>query len=188
MRQNKSRIAKRIFTVLLVIGYIPLLGFSVVVIGSGYLGNVVRGPKIAQSVASPDGKHVAYVQENPSIDPPNQSLYVERLDKIHYMHIATLAEDVDSIKEVVWSPDGRIVVFHSHHYLTATLVSDWQTVRIYLGSEWRRFKPDRRSTFTSGGVKRRVKAIEFPQAGSFTYRLEGDDKLHEVRLGSTFQS
>jgi hypothetical protein len=176
MRQNKSRIVKRIFTVLLVIGYIPLLGFSVLVIGSGYLGNVVRGPKIAQSVA------------NPSIDPPNQSLYIERFDKIHYMRIATLAEDVDSIKEVVWSPDGRIVVFHSHHYLTATLVGDWQTVRIYLGSEWRRSAPDRRSTFTSGGVKRRVKAIEFPQAGSFTYRLEGDDKLHEVPLGSTLQS
>jgi hypothetical protein len=172
--------------------WLPLVAFcglvAVIVLSLfafGYVDAMLHGPKIVLSVPSPDG---AYVEEGPSIDPPNQSLWVERGDKIHFMPIAGLAEDVDFIKQIVWSPDSDIVVFQSKDYLTATRVTDWQTVRIYLGKEWRRSRPQRHhTTFTSGGVGRQVVAIEFPKAGSFAYRLNGDDRLYTVRMDSMVQ-
>ena len=168
--------------ILLMLIAVPLFAF-------GYVDAILHGPKIVLSVPSPDGNYEAYVEEAPSIDPPNQSLFVERSDKLHFMHIAKLAGDIDSIKQILWSPDSQIVVFHSRHYLTATRVSDWRTVRIYLGKEWRRSQPRRHhTTFTSGGVSREVEAIEFPEAGGFAYRLVGDDKLYTVVINSLVQS
>ena len=167
--------------ILLVLIAVPLFAF-------GYVDVILHGPKVVLSVPSPDGNYEAYVEEAPSIDPPNQSLFVERSNKLYFMLIADLAEDIDSIEQIVWSPDSQFVVFHSHHYLTATRVSDWQTVRIYLGKEWRKSQPRRHHmTFTSGGVSRQVKAIEFPQAGSFAYQLIGDDKLYTVDIDSLVQ-
>ena len=154
---------------------LPLFAF-------GYVEAMLHGPKTVLSVPSPDGEYLAYVEDSPSIDPPNQSLWIERIDKIRFMLIAGLAGDVDFIKEVAWSPDSQIVVFHSKDYLTATRVSDWLTVRLYLGKEWTRSHPRRSSTFSSGGADRQVEAIEFPKAGIFTYRLKGDDRLHTVRM------
>jgi hypothetical protein len=149
----------------------------------GYFRAMLYGPAIVTSVPSPNGRHEAYVTENPSIDPPNQSLFVERRDKTHFMHIADLAEDIDAIIEVAWSPDSQVVVFHSKSYLTATRVADWQTVRVYLGKEWKRREPRRhQTTFTSGGIEHKVVAIGFPAAGMFSYRLAGDGKSREVRF------
>ena len=105
---------------------------------------------IVQSVLSPDGNYEAYVEEGPSIDPPNQSLYIQRSDGIHFLLIAKLPEDIDSIKEILWSPNSEIVVFHTRHSLTAVRLPDFQTVRIHIGKEWRRTKADKMSTFSSG--------------------------------------
>jgi hypothetical protein len=145
---------------------------------------MTRGPKVVLEVKSPDQEFTAYVEELPSVDPPNQSLVVERKDRRHFMYIAGLAEDVDSIEKVVWSPDSRVVVFHSRDYLTATRVTDWQTIRVFLGKEWTRFQPNRRSTFTSGGQGRVVDAIEFPGPDSFAYRIKGETKLHPLSFSS----
>ena len=145
---------------------------------------MTRGPKVVLEVTSPDREFTAYVEEMPSIDPPNQGLVVERRDQRHFMIIADLAEDVDSIEKVVWSPDSRIVVFHSRDYLTATRVTDWQTIRVFLGKEWTRHQPGRRSTFTSNGPGRAVEAIEFPAPDSFAYRIKGETKLHTVSFAS----
>jgi len=167
--------------ILIVLVAVPLVAF-------GYVDIILHGPKIVLSVPSPDGNYEAYVEEAPSIDPPNQSLFVQRSNKVYFMLIADLAEDIDSIEQIVWSPDSQIVVFRSRHYLTATRVTDYQTVRIYLGKEWRRSQPrHQHSTFTSGGVSKEVKAIEFPQAGGFTYQLVGDDKLYTVDIDSLVQ-
>lgn len=173
---------KKVLTVLLVLAYIPLVAVLLFLLTSGYIGFVLTGPELVESVQSPDGKYLAYVEELPSIDPPNQSLCVERADGQHYMRIADLAEDVDSIEEIVWSPDSGIVVFHSRHYLTATRVSDWSKVRAYLGKEWRRSKPDRRSTFTSGGIEHLLTEIEFPECDVIAYRVEGEEALREIRM------
>lgn len=161
---------------------VPLFAF-------GHVDAMIHGPKIVMSLASPDGKHEAYVEEGPSIDPPNQTLFVERSEKSHFMHIADLAEDIDAIQEIAWSPDSQIVIFHSRHCLTATRVADWLTVRIYLGKEWRRTRPQRYpTTFSAGGARQEVKAIAFPESGGFKYRIKGEEKFRKVRLDGLAES
>ena len=157
----------------------PLVGYA------ADLGNaMLRGPKSVMSVPSPDGEFTAYVEDLPSIDPPNQALFVERKDQRRFMHVGSLAEDVDSIEKIVWSPDSRIVVFHSRDYLTATRVTDWQTVRVFLGKEWKRHQPGRRSTFSSGGRGHMVTGVEFSEVNGFSYRLKGDGAARVVRFSA----
>lgn len=72
--------------------------------------------------------------------------------------------------------------FHSHHYLTATRVSNWKTVRVYLGREWTRSKPERRATFSSGGIGKIVQTIEFPEADAFSYPLKDEETARVVRF------
>lgn len=190
---RKSR-ARRLLVFLPLIGICLLLALLVIPLSPwgmltwSTVDLLLHGSRAVSSVDSPDGAFTAYVIENPSIDPPNQALFVERSDGIRFMHVADLAEDVDSIQEILWSPDSRMVVFHSRDYLTATRVSDWQTVRIYLGNEWRRSRPGRDSTFTSGGIRRRVASVDFPETGVFAYRFEDEEKDHAVRMDEVVRS
>ncbi len=149
---------------------------------SGYVTFVFHGPKIVAEVPSPDGQYVAYVPDRPSLDGPNQSLLIERADKTRFLGIAKLTGDVDSIKEILWSPDSSFVVYHSHCYLTATRVSDWQTHRVYLGDQWRRAEPKRQTTFCGAMPNRFVEAIDFPEPGTYTYRIKDDDQLYTVTM------
>lgn len=158
MSTSEKRMGRRILlwlplgTVGVLAAFCALVGLvTIFLFGFGYVDYVLHGPKVALSAPSPDGKYVAYVEDGLSIDPPNQSLLVERGDKTRFLRIAKLAEDIDSIKEIHWSPDGGIVVFHSRRYLTAARVSDWRTVRVYLGEEWSRRRPEKlHTTFSSG--------------------------------------
>lgn len=140
------------------------------------------GPDIIQSVTSPDQNFEAYVVERPSIDPPNQSLFIQRSDNIHFVRIAKLAEDIDAIKEIHWSPQSDIVVFHTRCNLIAVHLPGYQTVKIPLGGEWTRTKAKKRSTFTGAGPRVAVAEIEFPRASSFSYRLEGIDTVKTIRM------
>ena len=63
-------------------------------------------------------------------------------------------------------------------------VPGYQTVKIYLGREWRRTEPRMRSTFTSGGPSLSVAAIEFPESGAFSYRLKGSDEFTTIQMDS----
>jgi len=182
---GKTGIALGALHIVLVVA-IVLLSWRILVPLMSYaadLGNaMLRGPKTVMSVPSPDGAFVAYVEDLPSIDPPNQALLVEHKDQRHFMLIGHLAGDVDSIEQIVWSPDGGIVVFHSRDYLTATRVTDWQTVRVFLGKEWTRTQSRRRSTFTSGGRGQTVVAIEFGEPDGFAYRLKHDARPRRVHF------
>jgi len=181
----KGGIVLGVLHVVLVIGILFVFGGAVVGLlqYTADLGNAaIRGFKVVTAVPSPNGNHVAYVQELPSIDPPNQALLVERKDQRHFMPIAHLAGDVDAIERIVWSADSRIVVFQSHDYLTAARVADWQTVRVFLASEWTRHQPKRNSTFTSAGPRLEVEAIAFREPDSFAYRLKGEDRWQTVRF------
>jgi hypothetical protein len=178
---------RQVFAVLLILAYVPIIGVVLFMWSTGFLGELFRGPKVVQSVPSPDSKYVAYVQDWPSIDPPNQSLVVERADKTRFLGIADLAEDVDSIRDIVWSADSGIVVFLSHCYLTATRVSDWKTVRIYLGKEWMRSRPSRRSTFCGAQPIRKVNAVEFPSPDTVAYQIDDGDEWHMIQMNSTVQ-
>jgi hypothetical protein len=145
---------------------------------------VLSRPAIVMSLTSPDGGYEAYVRDGPSADGPNQSLYIERNDKIHFHYVAHLAGDVDSIRDIKWAPDGGVVVFQTRDFLIATKVPEYQTVKIYLGREWRRTKPNRRSTFTSGGQFRRIKALNFPEPGIIQYQLTDSPDLHRIDMNS----
>ena len=177
-------IVRRIFTVLLILAYFPLIGVVLFMWSTGYLGELFRGPTVVQEQPSPDARYVAYVCEEPSIDPPNQRLLVERADKTRFLAVAKLAGDIDSIEEIVWSPDSQIVVFHSRCYLTATRVSDWQTIRVYLGKEWRRHKPSRRTTFSGAQPVRRVTAVEFAAPGTVSYQIDDAEAWHLIQMNS----
>jgi len=172
--------------ILLLVGLL-LAGGNILVAALGlvtdYVEAIRHGPKIVQSMPSPDGNFVAYVEDAPSIDPPNQSCFVERKDQRHFMCIACLAEDVDAIEKIYWSPDSRIAVFHSQCYLTAVRLEDWQTIRIYLGREWVRSQPHRQATFNSRGVRLEVTAVEFREPESFSYRLKGSNETITTRFG-----
>ena len=75
---------------------------------------------------------------------------------------------------------GVIFGMLARDYLTATRVTDWQTMRVFLGNEWIRHQPGRRATFSSGGRRSTVTAIEFDVPDSLSYRLQGDDRLGRV--------
>lgn len=172
--------------IILLIGLL-LAGGNILLAALGLVGDYVEtvrhGPKIVQTVPSPDGRYIAYVEDAPSIDPPNQTCMVERNDQRHFMIVASLAEDVDAIEKIYWSPDSRYVVFHSRYYLTATRLEDWQTMRIYLGREWVRSQPSRQATFSSGGARLEVTAVEFPEPESFTYRIKNSNEAITIRFG-----
>ena len=149
----------------------------------GHAQEVFTGPDVAISVPSPDGSFRAYVINAPSVDPPNQSLFIERSDRIHFNCIAKLPEDIDSIKEIRWSAESDIVVFQTHFSIYAVHLPDYKMVQIPLGTEWKRSKPGFRSTFTAsaGGV---VKTIEFPKPGCFAYQLEGTEELKVIEMSA----
>jgi hypothetical protein len=156
--------------------YVPT-GIALAVYWPVFLGHaqeVFTGPDVEISVSSPDGAFTAYVINEPSVDPPNQSLFIERSDRIHFNCIAKLPEDVDSIKEIRWSAESDIVIFQTRFSIFAVHLPDYKMVQIPLGTEWKRSKPGFRSTFSAsgGGV---VKAIEFPRPGCFGYQLEGSE-------------
>src|SRR3990172_11767451 len=82
----------------------------------------------------------------------------------------------------------NVVVFPSRDYLTATRVTDSQTVRVFLGKEWTRHQPGRRSTFTSGGRGRTVTGVEFSAPDGFSYRLKDEDRPRRVEFGAPMAS
>jgi len=179
---NMRKITKWIICLpLFLLALIGLL-FVIAQFASGYVDFVIHGQKIVAEVTSPDGQYIAYVEDMPSLDGPNQSLMIERADQTRFLGIAQLTGDVDSIKEILWAPDSSFVVYHSHCYLTITRISDWQTQRIYLGHEWRRAEPKRKTTFCSAMPDRFVEAIDFPEQGKLSYRIKDDAQLYTVKI------
>ena len=163
-----------------------LVGSSVVLFApyvSSMAYAVGSGPNVVESAVSPDGDYEAYVVDQPCIDPPNQALYIERSDQIHYVYVAQLAADVDSVREILWSPHGDVVVFHTRYYLFAVRVPGYEAVKIGTGREWTRTAPGKRSTFTSGPHLRAAE-IGFPRAGAFSYRIEGAPESHTVDMNA----
>jgi hypothetical protein len=147
----------------------------------GWIKAAFAGPSVVQSVFSPDGRFEAYVIEAPSIDPPNQSLFV-RCDKVHSKRIAKLPEDVDSIQKIHWSPHSDVVVFQTLFSLIAAHVPDYKIVEIPLGGEWHWRK---NGTFwVDYNDAKRIAAIEFPEQGAFSYRLEGSDESRVIEMYS----
>ena len=102
-RKLKVFLCSLVPAVLLAPIYVPI-GIAVAVYTPFWVGCVqeaFNGPDIALSATSPDGNFEAYVVNQPSIDPPNQSLFIERSDGIHFRRITKLPEDIDSIEQIL---------------------------------------------------------------------------------------
>ncbi len=140
-----------------------------------FLSQLSQGQQVVVSVFSPDMAYEAYVVEAPSIDPPNQRLFIQTRDEIHFVMVAQLGEDVDSIRQVYWAPDSRMVVFVSRNYLYAVHVPGYEMVSIPLANEFGRYQPGRFTSFGGGIPEKVVAEVSFPEPGVFVYRLEGDD-------------
>jgi hypothetical protein len=67
-------------------------------------------PAIALKVPSPRGNAVAFVRNHPAIDPPNQTLWLER-DGQAAVKLADLPADTFWCDRIVWSDDGQRVAF-----------------------------------------------------------------------------
>ncbi len=164
-----------------------ILGFTAILVGP-YLyalgSTIVNGPNVVQSAVSPDGSYVAYVAGSPSIDGPNQSLFIDRADGIHFLRIAGLAEDIDFIENIHWSPLSDIVVFKTYNYLYTVCLPSYKTMQVYLGQEWKRTSKQRGSTFSSGGVRVHLRNIAFPEPGVVTYEVEGATEVQRLDLAS----
>ena len=62
-------------------------------------------PPVAVSAKSPDGRYVAFVRNHPTIDPPEQSIWLGGTQ------IERLGGDVDWCRRIVWSDDSSRVAY-----------------------------------------------------------------------------
>jgi len=141
-----------------------------------------RGPKVIKNAWSPDMEFEAYVVEMPSIDPPNQTLYIQRRDDHHFVIIAKLVEDVDSIRSIKWSPTSDLVIFLTHNYLYAVHTPGYEMASIFLAEEFYRYTPGKFNTYGGGIPERSVKEVAFPEPGVFSYQLTGEPSPKIVRM------
>jgi len=83
-------------------------------LGMGLAGGCSRAdlgrPRVAASEASPDGRYRAFVRNHPSIDPPNQSLWLAS-DVAGTFQIRKLSEDEDWCRTIAWAGDSQSVAF-----------------------------------------------------------------------------
>ena len=68
-------------------------------------------PRVEVEASSPGGRHLAWVKNHLSIDPPAQSLWIRDLGSEEARRVLMLGEDVDWCDTIVWSQDGERVVF-----------------------------------------------------------------------------
>ncbi len=68
-------------------------------------------PRIAAERVSPTGRHLAWVKNHLSLDPPAQSLWIRDLQTGEAERVLLLAEDQDWCRTIEWSVDGATVVF-----------------------------------------------------------------------------
>lgn len=59
---------------------------------------------------SPDAAFVAAVRNHPSVDPPNQSVWLQR-EGLGWVRLARLGEDTHWSNAIVWSEDSTRVAF-----------------------------------------------------------------------------
>lgn len=84
-------------------------------------------PSVSVSVASPDGLATAFVRNHPNIDPPSQSLWLERAGSTPVL-LKQLGGDVDWCDAIAWSANSSTVAFLNQN--AKLLVFDAATRRL----------------------------------------------------------
>lgn len=67
-------------------------------------------PRVHASSTSPDGRFIAVVRNHPTLDPPDQSLWLEPAGGPARM-VQRLSADQDWCDTIVWAPDSSLVGF-----------------------------------------------------------------------------
>lgn len=67
-------------------------------------------PRVAMSSTSPDGRFVAVVRNHPTIDPPDQSIWVGEAGG-RLRRVEQLFPDMDWCQAIAWSADSSTVAF-----------------------------------------------------------------------------
>jgi hypothetical protein len=148
-----------------------------------WLLRVKQGAEVVQSAWSPDMAFEAYVVDWPSIDPPNQTLYIQRRDEQHHVVVAELGEDLDSILSIHWAPGSALVVFVSRNFIYAVRTPGYEMVGIPLATELFHYQPGKFSSYGGGIPQKEVQEVSFPEEGVFAYLLKGETQPHTVRMG-----
>jgi hypothetical protein len=136
------------------------------------------------SLDSPDGVYNAYVIENPALDPPNQSIFISKNGLNEFRLVEDLPEDIDAIKNILWSPDGKTVVFATNWYLIITEITNFNTKKISLNPDWWKWH-DKKGTFSSSSRDIVIKEIEFCDSDSLIYmtnEMTNPEKICIVNL------
>jgi len=156
-------------------GRIMAVGISVIVtvililLSFYFIFGLNSKPDIVTSVASPDGVMEAYVVENPSIDPPNQSLFISRKGTDEFRLVACLPEDIEAAQEIIWTPDGSTVIFVTNWHMFITDANKFHTKKISLNPDLWKWQGNRK-TFSSSGLDVRMEQFDIISSDSLRYR------------------
>jgi len=126
-------------------------------------------PETVLTVNSPQGSYEAYVVDNPSVDPPNQALYISRAGTGEFRRVAKLPEDIESVQKIYWTGDGSKAIFVTDWQLFITEVQTFNTRKISLNPDWWKWDTDRK-TFSSSGTSAVLDELELFGSDSLTYR------------------
>ncbi|MRS02380.1 hypothetical protein EG832_04010, partial [bacterium] len=126
-------------------------------------------PDTVLSLNSPQGLYEAYVVENPSIDPPNQSLLISKTGTGEFRLVSRLPEDIESAQKIYWTDDGNKAVFITNWHLIITDVHNFSTWKISLNPDWWKWNQEGK-TFSSSRTSVVLEEFELFGSDSLTYR------------------
>lgn len=131
-----------------------------------------KKPHIVFSADSPDGVYKAYAEESPSIDPPNQSLFISKNGTKEFRLVCDLPEDIDMIKQIDWSVDSKTVVFTTGWYLIITNVERFNIRKISLNTDWWKWHKEYNGTFSSSNKIIDIEKIKFINTDTLEFKTK----------------
>jgi len=126
-------------------------------------------PDTVLSVDSPQGLYEAYVVENPSLDPPNQALFISKTGTGEFRLVARLPEDIEATRKICWTDDGNKAIFITNWHLIITDVRNFNTSKISLNPDWWKWNQGEK-TFSSSGTPVVLEELDLYGSDSLTYR------------------
>ncbi len=126
-------------------------------------------PEKVLSMNSPQGLYEAYVIENPSLDPPNQALFISKSGTGEFRLVARLPEDIEAARKICWTDDGNKAIFITNWHLIITDVRNFNTSKISLNPDWWKWNQGEK-TFSSSGTPVVLEELDLYGSDSLTYR------------------
>jgi hypothetical protein len=175
-RTMKGKILTAMITALITVILIALAVFFI-------FGFNTR-PETVMSVSSPQVTYEAYVIENPSIDPPNQSLFISLTGTGEFRLVAILPEDIEAAQKIYWSDDGTRAIFITNWHIFVTDVRNFNTRKLSLNPDWWTRHQDGK-TFSSSGRLVALEEFELFGSDSLKYRTSLMAQPETVSLAET---